>query len=171
MSIVLPDDFRIERQPPDAAPVLVNLMEHYLYDMAEWFGFDSAADGAYHYDAGNCWDGDRAVYFACTGDIPIGFALVWPSEWAEAPAGARDVKEFFVMRRHRHAGVADRLAGHIWDEYPGPWVVRVFAGNRPAVPFWRRIVAEYSGGAFVEQTVHDHDKDWIYLGFTAPERR
>jgi len=168
---MLPEGFRIERQTADAAPVLVNLMEHYIYDMAEWFGFDSAADGAYHYDAGNCWDGDRAVYFAFSDDVPIGFALVWPSEWEEASAGARDVKDFFVMRRHRHAGVADRLATHVWDLYPGLWVVRVFAGNRPAVPFWRRSVAEYSDGAFTEQAVRAHDKDWIYLTFVSDEHR
>jgi len=75
------------------------------------------------------------------------------------------------MRRHRHGGVADRLATHVWNLHPGPWVVRVFAGNRPAVPFWRRIVAEYSGDAFTEQTVQAHDKDWIYLSFAAGEHR
>jgi hypothetical protein len=39
----------IQPQQPGEAPVLANLFELYLHDMAEWFGFDLGADGRYGY--------------------------------------------------------------------------------------------------------------------------
>ncbi|MEQ8858468.1 MAG: hypothetical protein RIC56_07470 [Pseudomonadales bacterium] len=162
----LPDGFRIVRRDVSFAPQLANLFEHYLHDMAEWFQFDTGPDGAYRYPVHGCWQDDGVVYVPYAGNIPIGFAAVaWLA--AEDQAECRDMKEFFVVRRHRHGGVADALAGHVWDRHPGPWVVRVYRGNRPALPFWRRAVAAHSSGAFSETEQQSNDKSWSYFSFVS----
>lgn len=161
---MLPNEFRIEREDASFAPVLKNLFEHYLYDMAEWFEYDSDEKATYDYPVARCWAGDGCVYVPYAGDIPIGFAIVSRAE-APVETDCRDMKEFFVVRRHRHGGVAQALAAHVWDRHPGPWLVRVFRGNRPAVPFWRKTVAAYTSGRYQEHEREAYDRLWSYFSF------
>jgi predicted acetyltransferase len=158
-------DLSIARIGQEAAPILENLFEFYLHDMAEWFRFDVGADGRYGYDLSRHWERGDKIYLARVGGAPAGFALVGPApEWLNDPT-ARDVEEFFVVRRHRHSGLADTLARTIWDAEPGRWRVRVFEGNVPAVPFWRRIVGEYTAGNFTEQRLPNNNRQWAVFGF------
>lgn len=164
---MLPDDFRVSSVDDSAAATLGNLFEHYLHDMAEWFGFDTEENGAYAYPADRCWDDGGAVYFAFAGKVPIGFALVTTAE-SPVETSTLDLKEFFVVRRHRRNGVGRAFAMDVWDRHPGPWLVRVYRGNLPALPFWRGCVAEYSSGAFREQERDANHKRWSYFTFRSP---
>lgn len=161
---MLPDSFRIVEEKAGFAPVLGNLFEHYLHDMAEWFEFDSNADGSYDYPASACWADDGAVFVPYSGAVPIGFAVVTRATSSVATE-CRDIKEFFVVRRYRHNGVAEALAHHVWDRYPGPWLVRVFQGNRPALPFWRRTIDAYTAGRYREDSREANKKTWSYFSF------
>jgi predicted acetyltransferase len=161
-----PGTITITRVGPEANTVVTNLFEHYLYDMAEWFLFDSGPDGLYHYDMAHHWARGDRVYLARVDNVLAGFAVVGPApEWLDDPT-ARDVEEFFVMRRHRHAGVADLLARTIWDAERGRWRVRVFEGNVPAVPFWRRIVGAYSDNSHTEERRFNNGRNWVVFGFS-----
>jgi predicted acetyltransferase len=161
-----PGTITITRVGPESNTVVTNLFEHYLYDMAEWFLFDTGPDGLYHYDMARHWARGDRVYLARVGEAPAGFAVVGPApEWLEDPT-ARDVEEFFVVRRHRHAGVADLLARTIWDAERGRWRVRVFEGNVPAVPFWRRIVGEYTNRTYTEERRFNNGRHWVVFGFS-----
>jgi predicted acetyltransferase len=156
-----PGTITITRVGPEANTIVTNLFEHYLHDMAEWFLFDTDADGRYHYDMARHWARGDRVYLA-----RVDGALVGPApDWLEDPT-ARDVEEFFVVRRHRHAGVADLLARTIWDAERGRWRVRVFEGNVPAVPFWRRIVGAYSERSHTEERRFNNDRHWVVFGFS-----
>jgi hypothetical protein len=53
----------------------------------------------------------------------------------------------------------------VWDQYPGPWLVRVYRGNVPAVPFWRRVVADYTGDQFRESVQTVDGREWSYFWF------
>jgi predicted acetyltransferase len=162
---MLPVDFRIEQVGEDADLVLKNLFEHYLHDMAEWFGFDSLPDGSYSYATRHIWENPLDVYFAYAGRIPVGFALVGQADaWIKQP-GTRDVEEFFVVRRYRRNLLGRTLANHIWSRYPGPWLVRVFQGNLPALPFWRGAVAAHARGIFGEETCIVEGNPWSYFTF------
>lgn len=157
---------RFERVDRGADRVLRNLIEHYLHDMAEWFEFDTGEDGAYEYSTDEVWDAGCDVFLAYVGDIPVGFALVADAESRVPGANARDLKEFFVVRRHRRSGLGTRLARHVWDAYPGAWLVRVYQGNRPAMPFWRRTIDDYTGGRFREEARTGADgRAWSYFTF------
>ena len=58
--------------------------------------------------------------------------------------------EFFVARQHRRQGIGRRVAVELFDTFGGCWEVREMPTNTPAQRFWRRIIADYTGGAFTE---------------------
>ena len=166
----LPPDYRIVRVDDSADLVLRNLFEHYLHDMAEWFRFDSEEDGAYRYPTEAVWS-DYHVYLLYSGRIPVGFALVGSADAYLERSGVHDMDEFFVSRRHRRQGLARAFATHLWNAYPGEWLVRVFQDNLPAMPFWRSTIAAYSGDRFDEdvRTVNDHL--WSYFSLHSNDTR
>lgn len=151
-------------------PVLRTLFGYYYHDMAEWFGFETNEDGTYSYPVEQAWDPGLGVHIAYLDRIPVGFALVGPADEYVERDGVMDLREFFVVRRHRRAGMGRRMATMLWGAYPGPWLVRVFAGNVPAVPFWRGVVGAYTGGAYREERHHVEDRDWLYFSFTSVPR-
>jgi predicted acetyltransferase len=147
--------------------VLANLLGYYLHDMAEWFRFDANADGSYRYPTAGLWDGDRRVYLAYVDDIPVGFALVDAGDAYVKRPGSKDLHEFFVVRRHRGTGLGRQLAERVWSDHPGPWVVRVFHGNLPALPFWRSVIGTYTDGRYQEEPRRVGDRNWSYFVFDA----
>jgi len=162
---VLLSDIDIRQVDRSQDPVLRNLLNLYLHDMAEWFLFDSDEEGRYTYATGPLWDAGVDVYLAYHGRIPIGFGLVGAAAAYTSEANAKDLEEFFVVRRYRRAGVGRALATHIWDLYRGPWIVRVYQKNLPALPFWRTAVSSYTGGRFHEEVLSVRDRPWSYFSF------
>jgi len=61
-----------------------------------------------------------------------------------------DMSQFFVLRRHRTAGVGACAAAAAFDLFPGRWEVRVEALNAPAQAFWRKVVSRYTDGHYSE---------------------
>lgn len=85
---------------------------------------------------------------------PIGFALV-----SRPPRNQREtvdfrMAEFFVTPKARRLGVGRDAAVLIFNRFAGAWEVTEFLYNKPAVTFWRSVVAEYTGGRFKEATSH-----------------
>jgi predicted acetyltransferase len=160
----------VTRVGPEADPVLAHLLQLYLHDMNEWFGFEVGSDGRYDYDRAVHWARGDSVYFARQGETLAGFAIVGSARpWLEQSAG-RDLNEFFVLRRHRHAGFAQRFAAALFDTEPGDWLVRCYRGNRPALPFWRRSLAAYTGGHCAEQLRAVGGREWSYFTFASAPR-
>jgi predicted acetyltransferase len=150
--------------------VLRNLYEHYVHDMSEWLGIDTRDDGAFGFDTNSLWQGDYAIYLARVGGSLAGFAVVGSSErWLGRP-DVRDMKDFFVLRRFRHQGIGSAFATHLWNQYPGEWLIRVLVSNTSGLSFWRRAVREYTQGHFVETCVLERSGDsvareWVHLRF------
>lgn len=162
---MLPANFRVSRVDRSSDGVLGNLFQHYLHDMAEWFDIDTGTDGRYAYPTETIWDKGLDVFFVYAGAIPIGFAVVGSAEAWTGDAGRRDLHEFFVIRRYRRNGVGQALANHIWSQYRGPWLVRVYQGNLPAVPFWRRVVGAYAATRYREEARTVNGRQWSYFSF------
>ncbi|MGH6872474.1 MAG: GNAT family N-acetyltransferase [Rhizomicrobium sp.] len=137
--------------------VIRNLARFYVYDMAEHAGWPFGDDGAF--DAGEQF----APYWGLPGGRP------WPAEWKGHPflvridghpAGfalvkqiapdAFDMGEFFIGRQHRRARMGQRAATQLFGAFPGRWEIREMLTNVAAQAFWRRIVADYTGGGFTE---------------------
>ena len=170
-NLVVPDlvsnGLVVSKVGPESAVVLRNLFEHYLHDMAEWFQFDTDADGSYSYDTSEVWQQGYEVYLASVDGAHAGFALIGSAaEWL-GDIGAHDVHEFFVIRRYRRNAVGQRMAVQLWDERPGEWLVRVYEANVPAVPFWRSIIANYAGGTYQEERRIVNEKPWRFFRFAS----
>ena len=155
----------VTRIGKSSATVLVNLLELYLHDMAEWFKFDINQDGLYRYDMEPHWEKGDATYLLLVDDIPAGFALVArPDEWLKDP-NALEIAEFFLVRSHRHKGIADQFAAWLWDQQPGSWLIRVLEANLPGVPFWRRTISRYTNATHKEERRIVNDKPWYFFTF------
>ncbi len=165
LCLMPPPDVIISKIGPELDLVLRNLFEHYLYDMAEWFGFDTEADGSYSHDTSSAWERGNDVYLAKAGDSIAGFALVGSAVHWLGDIGAQDVHEFFVMRRFRRRGYGKRMATLLWNERPGEWLVRVLEANAPAVLFWRTAIASHSHDSYREEARVIEGRTWRFFRF------
>jgi predicted acetyltransferase len=140
--------------------VINNLARFYMYDMAEHAGWPFSDDGSFEAgdmfapywgrarrDDSRPWPSEwRGFPFLCRlGGHPAGFALVVQQE-----PGRFDMGEFFTARQHRRHGLGRHLATAMFDRFAGHWEVREMLSNTGAQAFWRRIIADYTGGRFTD---------------------
>lgn len=87
-------------------------------------------------------------------DKPAGFALV-----SRPPRNRREqvdfrMAEFFISLKSRRRGIGRDAARLIFNRFAGTWEITEFLYNKPAVAFWRAVVAEYTGGKYSETNAH-----------------
>ncbi len=141
-----------------------NLVSYYIYDLSAVMGWECPESGRY----GGC--DELPQYWGGEPDHP---SCRWPAEWRGYPflirvsgrlAGfalvrergdedpvLRDVGDFFILRRYRGQGVGRQAAFSLFDRFPGPWEVAQMQGNQPAILFWRKVIAAYTGGVYQER--------------------
>ncbi|MFI5317916.1 MAG: GNAT family N-acetyltransferase [Myxococcota bacterium] len=133
------------------APLLANLLELYVHDLSETFQLAPGEDGRFGYEKLPLYwsEPERRFPFLIRfrGRI-AGFALVTRGSPMSDDPEVLDVAEFFVVRGYRRFGVGRAAALQLWNERPGPWIVRVSEGNRAGIPFWEAAVREHTSGAF-----------------------
>ena len=129
-------------------PVLRHLIELYRYDFSEFDGstLDEHGEFGYPYLDHYWTEPERHPFLIRVDGRWAGFALVRVGTGDGQPTA--EMAEFFVLRSYRRAGVGARLARHLFDRFPGPWVVAHAGRNARADAFWRVVVAE-SGAGFV----------------------
>src|SRR5882757_3950042 len=142
----MPVSFSMLKIGPESDAVLRGLFQHYLRDMAVWFEVEANPDGSYSYDTSVIWEKGYDAYLVKLGDSVAGFALIGSADEYLSEVGARDVHEFFVLRRFRHGGIGRQMAMHLWNKYRGEWLVRVLEANAPALAFWRAAIAGFPLG-------------------------
>ncbi len=156
------------------AAVLANLLELYVHDMSEVFpGVEVGADGRFGYHRLPLYWSEPGRRFAflirCKGKL-AGFILAMRgSPYSEDP-DVLDIAEFFVLRGLRRSGVGARAAGLLWNHLPGRWTVRVSEGNSGAVPFWARVIAEYTGGQATQEPRPGTPHAWRVFSFESAAR-
>jgi predicted acetyltransferase len=101
-------------------------------------------------------------------DKPVGFALV-----TRPPRNQREqidfrLSEFFVGAEVRRLGVGREAAQLIFGRFAGQWEINEFLYNKPAVSFWRTVVAQFSGGKFRESSAHGEVKQVFNSGGSRP---
>jgi predicted acetyltransferase len=130
------------------ADVLKNLFPLYIHDLSQFTDFDVEADGAFRAPPSFAayWQSPERHPFLLRADGRVaGFALV---RQTDADPLSFDMGEFFVLRRYRRHGVGRIAASALFDRFRGRWEVRELVDNLPAQGFWRRIIADYTQGAF-----------------------
>lgn len=83
--------YTVKKVDQSADPILRNLFELYLHDMAEWFEFDTSPEGNYSFPTGQeVWDKGNDVYIVYSGEIPIAFGLVGLADKHDETPGMSD---------------------------------------------------------------------------------
>lgn len=143
----------LEPAGPQDERLLANLLELYSHDLSEVFDIEPGPDGRFGYEYLPLYwtEPDRRFPFLIrSGTRIVGFVLAMRGSPVMDDPDVLDIAEFFVLRRHRRSGIGRRAAFLLWDRLPGRWTVRVSEENRAALPFWSKVIAEYSGGTAVE---------------------
>jgi predicted acetyltransferase len=68
-----------------------------------------------------------------------------------AGALAREIGEFFVLRKYRRRGVGTRAALEVFGRFPGAWELVELSWNVPAQRFWRRLIRRVAIGGYRER--------------------
>jgi predicted acetyltransferase len=156
------------------AAILANLLELYVHDLSEIFPVEIGRDGRFGYEhLPRYWEAPslRFPFLVRADGALAGFVLATRGSPASQDPSDFDVAEFFVLRRYRRSGVGHAAATQLWDRIPGRWIVRVSTANRAGLPFWRRVVSEYTAGVFVEDERPGSPHPWRVLSFETPSVR
>jgi predicted acetyltransferase len=97
---------------------------------------------------------------------PVGFALVVRASSGIGPARATApgsqarsaidyrMAEFFIARAMRRLGIGATAVRLIFSRFTGRWEITEYLRNASAVSFWRRVVAGYTRGNYLERIVN-----------------
>lgn len=138
-------------------PVLANLMQLYIHDFSEhWSGTPNGElqhDGRFaeypHLDS--YWsDPARVPLLIRQGGALIGFALINDHAHSGRPV-ARNMAEFFIVRKHRRGGAGMAAAQAIFSRWPGTWEAAVARRNVAALAFWRKAIAGHPLVSAIEE--------------------
>jgi predicted acetyltransferase len=132
--------------------VLDNLVQLYCHDWSELVPLDVGVDGRFSALALEpYWSDDwRRPCLIRVGEKLAGFALIEERSRLTGARGVFDMAEFFVLRRYRRQGVGHAAAVAAFEQFKGPWEIRQRDENLAAVAFWRRVIADYTGGRYQE---------------------
>jgi predicted acetyltransferase len=141
-------------------PLLRRLLQLYLHDLSEYEDNDLNEQGEYYYP----WVADLAYIVRVNGK-PAGFVLV--SRFTMYTVSDWMVMEFFIARKYRRQGIGRSVAHIVFDRQPGRWELQVLGRNRPAQHFWRRVLDDFTHGAFQEaETLNAHmETDMVVMWF------
>jgi predicted acetyltransferase len=123
--------------------VLSNLIQLYCYDISEIRGYDMTAHGTFVYrylDHYFVEDTREACFITAEGAL-AGFTMT-----RRLNDGAREVSEFFVVRRQRRHGIGQIAAHQTFRRHPGPWELAFDHANHPAARFWPQVTGTIADG-------------------------
>jgi predicted acetyltransferase len=149
------------------------LVQLYIYDLGGVY-WDVEPNGAFAPARWHrrFWTGaGRQLFIMRIRGRLAGFVLV--RQRAQfAGAGAREIAEFFVLRKYRRRGVGTRAALNVFARFPGRWELAELSWNVPAQRFWRRIIRRIAVGGYTERRRRNGDLVNVVQQFdTAPRVR
>ncbi len=136
-------------------PMLLNLLEFYVYDFTEFWAGEArgeiGADGRFgFYPLEPFFEREHwSAHILKVGPHIAGFALLNDEAHSGRPID-RSMAEFFVLRKHRGAGLALEAATRLIRARPGSWEIAIARKNLPAQRFWPKVVAACAEAGSVE---------------------
>jgi predicted acetyltransferase len=146
-----PSDWTLTTATEAERPLLAQLLQYYLHDFSELVHGDVGEDGRFAYkwlDLYGTKPGYHALLLRVRGK-PAGFVLLEERGSDDNP-DAHYVAEFCVLRAYRRSGYGTAMARALFDRFPGRWWIEEIAPNVAAQAFWRRVVADFTGGRYTE---------------------
>jgi len=147
-----PMEFHLRKAQPHDFAALQQLLELYQYELSDIWPQEADSEAKYGYDIQRHRQAERFhAHVALQESQYVGFALV-------APAGVTRregywMEQFFIHKRYRGTGAGSALAKHVLSSYPGPWEIGQMPANHAAQAFWRKVISQVTGGAYVELVV------------------
>jgi predicted acetyltransferase len=136
-------DVALQVVAEDDKAVLANLVQLYRHDLSEFRHYPLTEHGTFVYRFLDHYffdDGREACFVRAGGEL-AGFVMSRPLE-----DGAREVAEFFVVRKWRRRGVGSAAAEAMFRRHPGRWSVSYDDANPTADAFWPGVVASVASG-------------------------
>ena len=157
-------DLQVRLASPDDRVPIARMLELYQHDLSDVWDQDLDVHGEYGYALDAYWRRPECKAFAFVmGGRYAGFALVDNS--VSLPENQFWMAQFFVLKKYRRQGVGHVAAQRVFDHFRGRWEVGQMSKNLPAQTFWRRVIADYTGGRFVEHELHDTRWDGLLQCF------
>lgn len=156
----------------DAQPAIEHLVQLYIHDMSEYFAgtprCEIEDDGRFRSDIDvvRWWQHvDHIALLVRVDGRLAGFALLNATAHSGAPVD-HNVAEFFIVRKHRRAGVGTAAAHTMFSRYPGRWEAAVMRANAGALAFWTRCIADHpSASAITREDCRDQRWNGTLFGF------
>jgi predicted acetyltransferase len=123
--------------------VLANLIQLYRYDLSEFRGYELSSHGTYVYRYLDHYflDSDHQASIIDVGGHLAGFCLT-----RRLGSDLCSMAEFFIVRAHRHRGIAQAAATLAFASNPGRWQLAVDHNNAPALRFWTKLIESVATG-------------------------
>jgi predicted acetyltransferase len=141
---------------PAHASMIQNLMQLYTHDFSEFWAGTSRGDlnseglfPAYpledywsrtNWSAGLIWCESKLAGFTLVNDVSH-----------SGLAAARNMGEFFVVRKYRGSGIGRIAAELLFSRQPGSWELAVARRNTRALQFWRKVVRSSAQASDIEE--------------------
>lgn len=140
-------DLRVMRATPSDRLPLQHMLELYQHDLSDYWDMELDEHGLYGYRLDAYWlNANYHPFVFRVGGRYAGFALV--NDMVCRPDSHYWMAQYFVLRRYRGRGVAQRAALQIFDTLPGRWEVAQVPRNLPAQAFWSKVIAGYTVNDF-----------------------
>lgn len=146
----------VEPASKEQKEICRHLMQLYQHDLSEYNNEDIGNDGLFDYryfDAYWTEEGrqeGRIPYLVSVGNAVVGFVLKNMYSYLHRNEPTHSIAEFFILRKWRSKGIGSQVAIEVFGQFPGEWEIGQERDNEPAQRFWRRVIAEYTGGDCVE---------------------
>ncbi|MEP7124117.1 MAG: GNAT family N-acetyltransferase [Byssovorax sp.] len=164
-----PREISLTEAAQSDAPLLANLLQLYIHDLSEAFpNIVLGPDGLYSYPKLPLYwsEPERRFPFLIHADGQIaGFLFATRGSPASDDPEVLDIAELFILRRYRRSGVGRDAALLLWSRLPGQWTVRVSEGNPAAIPFWARIIADFTHGTATVSARPGNPNPWRVFSF------
>lgn len=142
----------IRQVSPDDRPALQRMLELYQYELSDIWDQELDSRGEFGYSLDRYFGESACCPFVATVNARYaGFALVDGA--VKLSASGYWMDQFFVMKKYRTQGLGRLMAQHVFGELPGLWEVGQMSANLPAQRFWRKLIGEWTSGAFRERTI------------------
>jgi predicted acetyltransferase len=136
-------------------PIIQNMARFYVYDMSRFCGLTYSnwkcpEDGLYVCDDFKKYfeDSDRKAFLIKVANELAGFVLL--NKHCVIESVDWNMGEFFILAQFQGTGLATSVALKVLNKFPGKWSIGAIPENTKAVKFWRKIIAEISGGNYRE---------------------
>ena len=146
-------------------------MELYAYDFTEFCNFDIGDNGFYGYEYLPLYwiEPTRFPYLIYVNKKIAGFILVQKGSPISNDSAIWDMSEFFIMKKYKRHGIGTAAALKIWQQFKGPWQVRVWMNNPIACSFWLHAIQKFTSDP-IKTKVNLKEENWIVYTFESKDK-